>query len=215
MYVPPEFREERVEVLHELIRAEPFAVLVTMCAGRMEATHLPIVLDSSHGAFGRLSAHVARGNSQWRDTDFNIPALVIFRGPHHYISPNWYPSRSAGGRIVPTWNYAVVHAQGRLRAVEDRDWLRRHVEELSAIHERDFPAPWSPKEPPPGYIDGMLKGIVGLEMVIEKLEGKWKMSQNRKDEDRAGAIAGLRQAGAADVASMVERCWHNRLRTDG
>ncbi len=215
MYNPREFREERVEVLHEFVRRERFAVLVTMGREGLEASHIPMAFDAAQGPLGKLRAHIARGNPQWRETNFEVPALAIFQGPHHYISPSWYPSREAGGRVVPTWNYAVVHAHGRLRAVEDREWLRKHVEELVAREEEGFDKPWSAAEAPADYIDGMLKGIVGLEMTIERLEGKWKMGQNRMEADREGAIAGLRAAGAVEVAEWMERCRKGPAKTGG
>jgi len=205
LYNPREFREERVEVLHELMRREGFAALVTTGPVGPEASHIPMFLDPAPAPLGTLRAHVARANPQWRELGAGPAALAVFIGPHHYISPSWYPSTSEHGRTVPTWNYAVVHARGRLRVVEDRSWLRRHVEELVTREEARFAHPWKVSDAPAEYIEGMLSAIVGLELTIERLEGKWKLGQNRPEADRAGAIAGLRALGATGMADLMAR----------
>ena len=204
MYLPAYFREDRVEVLHALIRQYPLATLVTAGPEGLTANHLPMLIDPEPTPYGTLTGHLARGNSQWRAA--GEPALVIFAGPDHYISPNWYPTKQEHGKVVPTWNYATVHAHGILQAHEDRDWLRSFVTRLTATHESQFEQPWHVTDAPSDYIDGLLKGIVGVEIRIEKLEGKWKMSQNRSDADRQSSAAALEQIetpSAAEVSKLM------------
>jgi transcriptional regulator len=136
---------------------------------------------------------VARSNPVWREFSAEVPAVAIFSGPDHYISPSWYPSKEEHGRVVPTWNYAAVHAYGRLEIHEDAEWLRNLVTRLTATHEAQFELPWQVSDAPADYIDGLLRAIVGIEMRIERIEGKWKMGQNRPEADRRGAVAGLMQ----------------------
>jgi transcriptional regulator len=204
VYIPHHYHEERVEVQHQLIRRVGFASLVTQGGGGLDASHLPMMLDAIPSPLGVLRAHVARANPQWRDIASGESALAIFAGPHHYISPSWYPSKLEHGKAVPTWNYIVVHAHGRLRAIDDRQWLRAHLEDLVTREEASFAQPWKVSDAPEAYIDAMLGAIVGLEMTIERLEGKWKLSQNRPQADRAGAVAGLRSIGAGELADLVE-----------
>jgi transcriptional regulator len=195
MYIPPAFAENRVPVLHALIEAQAFCSLVTMTASGLVASHLPMLLHRAGDTPGVLHGHLARANPQWRDFSPEIPALAIFSGPQHYISPNWYPEKQEHGKVVPTWNYAVVHAYGTLRVIEQSDWLRKHLEELtgareSAIAQSDA-TPWQVSDAPEDYIAAQLKGIVGLELTITRLEGKWKVSQNRSERDRSGVVRGL------------------------
>lgn len=191
MYIPRHFEETRVPVLHQLMQAQPFASLVTFGISGLFASHLPMVLDPQEGALGVLRGHISRANVQWREFSPDVESLAIFSGPHHYISPSWYAEKQATGKVVPTWNYAVVHAYGYLKVIEDADWLRAHVERLTSIHESTSPEPWKVSDAPAGYVASMVKGIVGLELPLERLEGKWKMSQNRSEADRRGVIAGL------------------------
>ncbi len=191
MYVPPTFREESVDVLHALMRAHPLATLVTLDANGIVANHIPMLVDATPEPFGTLVGHVARANPVWRDFSNEVPSLGIFSGPEHYISPSWYASKGDDGRVVPTWNYAVVHAYGRLTIHEESEWLRALVTRLTLEHEAAFEQPWQVSDAPGDYIDGLLKGIVGLELHIERIEGKWKMGQNRSVVDREGAVAGL------------------------
>jgi transcriptional regulator len=193
MYLPPVFREESVEVLRALMESHPLAALVTLDADGIVANHIPLLVDAEPLPYGRLLGHVARANPVWRDFSPEIPALAIFSGPEHYISPSWYPSKQEDGRVVPTWNYATVHAYGRLVIHEDAEWLQGLVTRLTATHEAQFEQPWAVADAPPQYVDGLLKAIVGIEMRIERIEGKWKMGQNRSVEDRRGAVAGLMQ----------------------
>lgn len=205
MYSPPVFREDRIEVMQSLIGAHPFATLITLEDGGPNANHLPFVLetgdDSPHGV---LRGHVAKPNPVWSAFDANVDALVIFQGPHHYVTPSWYPSKAKHGKVVPTWNYAIVQARGPLRAVEDRDWLLAHLNRLTDHLEKSRNNPWAVDDAPADFVDKMIGGIVGLEIPIARLEGKWKMSQNRNPADRQGVIEGLTAEGG-DAAGQIAR----------
>jgi transcriptional regulator len=195
MYVPAHFKEARAEVLHDLIRAHPLAVLVTLDANGLVANHIPMEIDGAAGEYGTLRGHVARGNPMWTSHRPEVDAMAIFQGPHSYITPAYYATKAATGEVVPTWNYAIVHAYGPLRAIDDPAWLRRFVEQLTDRHEAMLgPAgrePWKVSDAPERYIDRLIKAIIGIEIPIARFEGKWKVSQNRPAEDRAGIIAGL------------------------
>lgn len=204
MYNPSHFREERVDVLYQLIRANPLATLITFGSEGLAANHIPMLLRADPAPFGTLVGHVSRANPVWRDLRAGVDALAIFQGPDSYISPSWYPSHQETGRVVPTWNYAVVHAHGPLGVFEDPALLDRHVRELTGIEEARMPRPWLPEEAPPDFLRDMLKGIVGLEIPIARLEGKWKVNQNRLPQDRAGAVEGLRALGDPASASMAD-----------
>ena len=192
MYTPTHFREDRLDVLHALMRAEPFATVVTAMDGVPEATHLPLLLDASRGPYGALRGHMARANPQWRAFDGERQALVIFQGPHAYISPSWYATSPS----APTWNYLVAHAYGRPRVIEDAEEVLRLLTQTVATFETPFERPWSADSLPEGYIAGLAKGVVAFEMVIERIEGKAKLSQNRP-ADREGVIAALESGGTA------------------
>ena len=199
MYMPTYFKETRSEALHALMRAYPFATLVTHGDVGLAANHLPFELvgDQLHG-------HVARGNELARADGAEV--LVIFRGPEGYVSPNWYPSKHETGREVPTWNYAVVHVHGRLRVVEDHSWLRQLLERLTDHHEAGLPKPWHVSDAPADHIEKSLGGIVGLAVSIERIEGKFKLSQNHPAANRAGVVEGLRQRsgrGDAELADLM------------
>lgn len=204
MYLPKHFEETRVDVLHGLLRRYPFATLVTQTASGLGANHLPFEIDAQPAPFGTLRGHVARANPVWRDFRPGAGALVIFQGPDAYVSPSWYPSKKDGGQVVPTWNYAVVHAHGSLRAIEDAEWLRGLVERLTNRHEAGRKEPWKITDAPHAYIEKLLGAIVGLEMTITRLVGKWKLGQNRSTADQAGMAAGLQQEAGADGAALAE-----------
>ncbi|MGD0437806.1 MAG: FMN-binding negative transcriptional regulator [Bryobacteraceae bacterium] len=204
MYNPPHFREQRVEVLHELIRRNRLATLVTLGPEGLVANHIPLILHPDPAPLGTLIGHVSRANTLWRDSRTDVEALAIFQGPDSYISPSWYPSHQETGRVVPTWNYAVVHAHGPLRIFDDVALLERHVRELTSLEEAALPQPWSPDQAPADFLGAMLKGIVGLEIPVARLDGKWKVNQNRLPRDRAGAIRALRVAGDPASASMAD-----------
>jgi transcriptional regulator len=202
MYTPPAFAETRVDIMHELMRAHPFAALVTVSSEGLMATHIPLVLHAEGSEFGVLRGHMARANSQWSERIESTDALVIFSGPHQYISPSWYPTRQEDGRVVPTWNYAVVHAYGPLTLHHDMAWLLPHLNSLVTQHEAKFERPWSVADAPADYIEHQTGGIVGIEIAIRRLEGKWKLSQNRSDRDRQGVIGGLAKQDTAESAAM-------------
>jgi transcriptional regulator len=195
MYVPDHFREARPEVLHDAMRRIGFATLVTQ---GLEANHLPMLLQD-----GFLRGHVARANAVWKSGEGE--ALAIFLGPHAYVSPNWYPSKVATGKAVPTWNYITVHAKGRIRWIQDAAWLRAHVTQLSGTHETPRPDPWQISEAPESYIDTMLRGIVGFELTVTQLDGKYKLTQNRDDADRDGVREGLQREGHEDLARLMDK----------
>ena len=209
MYVPPSFAEQRPEVMLDFIEAHPFGALVTASADGLFATHIPFVLDRSAGAgpHGTLRAHVARANPHATRAPLTAEGLVIFAGPQAYVSPANYPSKARHGKVVPTWNYVAVHAYGAVRFVDDAEFLQRNVAELSARHEAGRPVPWTVDDAPPEYVSALLKAIVGVEIEIARLEGKWKMSQTRPAEDIDGVVAGLGASadpGERAVAELVD-----------
>lgn len=195
------FREQRVEVLHALIQAHPLATLVTHGAKGLDANHIPLLIDPAPAPYGTLRGHVARANPLWRQTEGHAEVLAVFQGPHGYVTPSWYASKAQHGKVVPTWNYAVVHAHGPLIVHDDAEWLRGLVTRLTVSQESHRAQPWQVTDAPLDYIDTMLKAIVGIEIPIARLQGKWKMSQNRLAQDREGVIAALTASG--DVASLA------------
>ena len=199
MYVPNSFREEDPAKLAELIARHPLASLVTLGPEGLDMSPVPLLYDPTprQGApYGLLRGHLARANPQWRQFNPAVPALTIFTGPNAYISPNWYPSKAEHGKAVPTWNYAVVEAQGPMRVIEDTEELRQLLAELTAQHEASQPKPWKLEDAPEDYMAAQLKAVVGVEIPVQKLTGKWKMSQNKSEADRAGVKANLpRQTG--------------------
>ena len=193
MYTPATFREERLDVLHGLIDSHPLGALVRHGADGLCADHLPfeIAAPTLDAPFGILRAHVARANPVWRAAGGSDECMVIFQGPHAYITPAWYAEKQRSGKEVPTFNYAVVHAHGALRAIDDAAWLLGLVERLTARHEAGLAAPWQVGDAPAGYIDKLLKAIVGIEIPLSRLEGKWKLGQNRSMQDQASMAQGL------------------------
>jgi transcriptional regulator len=207
MYIPKHFAETDVSVLHALIKSHPLATWVTQAGGELVANHIPFLLDPAQGELGTLVGHVARANPVWQTFPKTVNSLLVFQGAEAYITPSWYPSKQAHGKAVPTWNYAVVHAHGMPRIVEDRDWLLQHVSQLTNTHEANQPLPWKVADAPLDYIERMLEAIVGIEIPIATLIGKWKVSQNRPEADKQGVIEGLgaqRNAGALDMAALVK-----------
>ncbi|PKB23384.1 FMN-binding negative transcriptional regulator [Janthinobacterium sp. 64] len=211
MYTPATFREERLDVLHGLIDAHPLGALVRQSADGLCADHLPfeIAAPTADAPFGILRAHVARANPLWRAA--GADCMVIFQGPHAYITPAWYAEKQRSGKEVPTFNYAVVHAHGPLRAIDDAAWLLGLVERLTARHEAEQAAPWRVSDAPAGYIEKLLKAIVGIEIPLTRLTGKWKLGQNRTQKDQAtmareltaGTQPGAAQALGALIAANV------------
>jgi len=202
VYIPTQFAEIRVSELHACIRANPFAPLVIAGPAGIEATHLPFILDTECGEFGTLRAHLAKANPQAEALAAGSEALVVFSGPHAYISPRWYRP----GNAVPTWNYLAVHAYGIPRVVSEAAEVRELLRAQVATFEAGAPEPWTMENAPAAYADGLLSGIVAFEIPIARLEGKAKMSQNRP-EDLDGIFAGLRRNTdpmSAAVAMEVE-----------
>jgi transcriptional regulator len=207
MYVPTHFEELRIDVLHDLIRRFPLATVITHSPEGFNANHIPLLLSENPAPFGLLRGHVAIANPILRDLADSTDSLVIFNGPNAYITPSWYATKQKTGKVVPTWNYAVVHAYGHFRIIDDRDWLRRQVEELTAHNEAPMDEPWSVSDAPQDYIDKMIGGITGIEMVITKMVGKWKVSQNQPAENQATVIQGLKNSpcpGSQAMAPLVE-----------
>src|SRR4051794_7375679 len=191
MYMPSAFAETRVPVMHDAIRRTGLATLVTMGASELTATHLPLLLDPEEGPFGTLYGHISRANPQGRDLAPGVMALAIFLGPDAYVSPSWYQTKRQTGKVVPTWNYITVHAYGPLEVFDDPTRLQRVVERLTDRQEGGRETPWRVSDAPESFIRAQLKGILGLRLPIARLEGKWKLSQNRSAEDRQGVVVGL------------------------
>lgn len=209
MYIPPSHAETRPEVLFDYIEAHPFGALITNDpATGFFATHLPLVLKRDQGAHGSLEGHIALANPHHKhagaDLDRSLDAFVIFSGPDAYITPSWYPSTAEHGRTVSTWNYIAVHVYGKLRFIRDPEFLRRHVEELVVIHEGPRAEPWTMAHAPADFISQMLKATIGFELTIERMEGKWKMSQNRSGAEIDGVIRGLGASGSATDRAVAE-----------
>jgi transcriptional regulator len=207
MHTPEQFEEARAEVMHALIRANPLATLVTHASTGLNANHIPLHLHERPAPFGTLHGHIARANPLMREIAQGIDALAIFHGPDAYISPSWYATKAETGRVVPTWNYAVVHAYGVLRIVEDAAWLRAQLDVLTNHNEATFPQPWAVSDAPPEHIEKLMAAIVGIELVVTKMVGKWKVSQNQPAQNKASVITGLRasgQPGSEAMAALVE-----------
>jgi transcriptional regulator len=206
VYVPPHFKEDRVPVLHEAIRQARIATFVTTGSAGLVASHIPMTIDPEPGPYGTLCGHVSRANPQWRDIVADSQSLAIFLGPNAYITPSWYATKRETGKVVPTWNYVAVHAYGTARFFDDPERLLALVTKLTETHEGSRSAPWAVSDAPADYVQAHLKGIVGFELPIARLEGSWKMSQNRPAADRAGVVEGLaREGGPAEavVAAVV------------
>jgi transcriptional regulator len=206
MYISRDHRFTDTDAIHSLMDEHALGAWIVVDTGQPIANHVPFLLDRSRGPHGTLIGHVARANPVWRTLDALAPSLVIFQGPQSYITPNWYPGKAGHGKVVPTWDYAVVHAHGVARAVEDPAWLMDMLERLTNRQEGAQPAPWRVKDAPSGYIAKLLRAIVGIEIPIDRLEGKLKASQDEAPEDRLGTVAGLRglqQANADAMADLV------------
>ncbi|MDQ6627790.1 MAG: FMN-binding negative transcriptional regulator [Pseudomonadota bacterium] len=216
MYLPGHFAESRPAVLQQLMREHPFGLLVTQGNDGLAANSLPFIYDAADDAhsgergMGLLRSHVARANPVWQQARTDAESLVVFQGPQTYVSPAWYPSKAEHGKVVPTWNYVMVQARGRLRVIEDSAWLRSFVSRLTDRHERDrlaqdaagAPA-WAASDAPADYLERMLQAIVGIEIEVTQLIGKWKVSQNRSAADREGVVHGLAGVPGSDAAAMA------------
>jgi transcriptional regulator len=203
MYTPSSFRQEDVAVLREMMTRIGFVSLVTNTATGLLATHAPVLFDAGDGEQGTLRGHIARANPQWQAATED-EGLAIFVGPNGYVSPQWYAAKQEHGRVVPTWNYVAVHAYGKVRFSDDRDLLLEIVTRLTEKNEAGFDQPWKVSDAPSDYVEGMLKAIVAFEMPITRIEASWKLSQNRSEADRTGALEGLRSQGSAVAEEMCK-----------
>ncbi len=205
MYQPPHFREERLAVQHALIREHSLGLLITAGPAGLQANHLPFLVDAGGSDHGTLRAHLARANPQVQELAAVTECLVVFQGPQHYISPSLYPTKRETGKVVPTWNYITVHAWGCPQVTNDTAWLRRQIDDLTNHKEESRSDPWLVSDAPEAYVTAQIKGIIGIEIPIARIEGKWKVSQNRPAIDQAGVVAGLRGSGtdAEIMASLV------------
>ena len=204
MYIPPQFEQPDVEVMHELIRTRSLATLITLGSDGLNANHIPLHLSATHESFGVLRGHVARSNPILNDMDSAIDALAIFHGPDAYISPSWYATKQQAGKVVPTWNYTVVHAYGKLRIIDDAVWVRAQLEALTAQNEAGLPHPWAVSDAPEDFTDKLIGAVVGIEMVITRLSGKWKVSQNQPLQNQHSVIQGLTASGQTAMAELVK-----------
>ena len=191
MYQPPHFKETRLDVLHALIKAHPLGLLICNGTDGPVANPVPFLLDAEPAPNGRLRAHLSRANPQWKLFADNPDALVVFQGLDSYVTPSWYETKRETGKVVPTWNYAIVQVRGKVRVMDDQHWLAGQIAELTATHEGSRAEPWQVTDAPDAYIAAQMKGIVGLEIDIAAIEGKWKVSQNRPVADRVGVAEGL------------------------
>ena len=204
MYLPKHFEETRVQVIHDLMRAHPLGTLVVLTSRGLVANHIPLEIEPDPAPFGTLRGHVARANPVWQEFSRDVEALAIFQGPNSYVSPSWYRTKKETGKVVPTWNYVVVHAYGVVRFIDDSRWLRAFVEKLTNRHETGRDDPWQITDAPADYIDKQLTAIVGLEIPISRLVGKWKVSQNRPAKDRDAVVDGLLQEGGHSAAAIAD-----------
>jgi transcriptional regulator len=214
MYIPSHFVRPRIDLMQALVAANPLATLVTNSSCGLDANHIPLLLKQDGSAYGKLVGHVARSNSLWKQATPTIDVLSIFHGPQCYISPSSYATRQETGKVVPTWNFTVVHAYGSLRAIDDPQWLMAQLEELTSHNERDMPNPWTVSDAPPEFAKNLLGAIVGIEISISRLAGKWKVSQNQLEENQSSVIQALRSGGskaARSMATLVEGCGKNAL----
>jgi transcriptional regulator len=202
LYLPAQFKEERTEVLHALMREHPFATLVTLSESGLVANHIPMKMHAEPAPFGVLRGHVARANPVWKEARPDVEALAIFQGPHTYISPSLYPTKQTTGEVVPTWNYVVVQARGTLRFIQEASWLRDFVSTLTDQHESPRAQPWKMTDAPEPYLEKMLQMIVGFELAVSAISGKWKLGQNRTLADRLGLAQGLQQSQDTDAQEL-------------
>jgi transcriptional regulator len=206
MYSPQHFVEDRAEVLRELVQAHPLGLLITHDGQDVEANAIPWLLDVDPlGGPGILRAHVARANPVWKRARVDVNSLVVFQGPQAYISPNWYPSKAITHQEVPTWNYCMVQARGLLQVREDPAWVLDLITRLSDTHEKNQALPWSVNDAPKAYIDKLLAAIVGIEIVLTSLTGKWKVSQNKKEVDRQGVVTALQSLASEQASAMADQ----------
>ncbi len=204
MYEVRHFAEDRLAVQHELIEAHPLGLMICNDAdGRLAANQIPFMLLPELGEFGTLRAHVARANPQWTELQSVQECLVVFQGEEAYVSPNWYPSKQQHGKVVPTWNYVTVHVWGKPVVIDDPAWIRAQVDQMTEKHEATQSKPWAVDDAPIDFTSSMIKGVVGIEIAISDIKGKWKVSQNRSREDISGVSTGLSASGKDAIADHV------------
>ena len=205
MYIPEAFREERPEVLHEFIRRHPLGALICTTAEGLTANHIPMILAADADGNTLLHGHVARANPVWKSLAADAPVLVIFGGADHYITPSWYPAKQEHGKVVPTWNYSVVHAHGTIRFADNKEQTRQYVSDLTDTRETDRADRWRVTDAPTEYVDKMLSAIVGFEINVKRLIGKFKASQHRPGNEREAVLQALEREGvaAADRAEVI------------
>ena len=204
MYEPPLHREDDLGRQHALIEARTIGLLISHGPQGLIANAVPFLLDPAASKLGTLKAHVARANPQWRELAESPGALVVFQGPDHYVSPSWYPTKKETHKVVPTWNYVMVQARGPARVVEDGEWLQRQISALTLKQEASRDTPWAVNDAPPDFIALQRRAIVGIEIEIADIRGKWKTSQNRSTADRAGVVEGLEAIGNKAARAMAE-----------
>ncbi len=203
MYEPPLHSEDDLAKQHALIRARPFGLLISHGAQGLTANAIPFLIDPAGSRLGTLRAHVARANPQWRELRENPEALVVFQGPDHYVSPSWYATKRETHKVVPTWNYVMVQARGQVHVHEDDEWLSRQIVALTGAQEANRGRPWAVSDAPPDFIAQQRRAIVGIEIEIADIRGKWKTSQNRSAADRAGVAEGLEVLGDDEALAMA------------
>ena len=205
MYVPNHFKEDSVETLQQHIRDYSFGLLVIADDAGIEANHVPFYLDmNEEGSLGTLQCHLARSNLVWQRIEKSRFVLAVFQGPNAYVSPSWYPSKAETERVVPTWNYLAVHVAGSARVVQDAVWLKEHLRKLTNQHEAERAQPWAVEDAPADYTEALMRGIVGIEIKIEKLTGKLKASQNQPERNQQGVKVGLQSEPGFCAAAMAE-----------
>jgi transcriptional regulator len=206
MYQPPPFREDDLAIQHALIRAHPLGLLITAGPSGLMANSVPFHLDFAASKKGRLRLHLARANPQWRDVQAGADVLAVFQGANSYVTPSWYKTKQETGKVVPTWNYAIVQARGPARVIEDAEWLLAQINAITSQHEATREKPWAVRDAPDEFVRAQLKGIIGIEIEIATIEGKWKVSQNRPVADREGVASGLGESpDQADMIDLVRR----------
>ncbi|MGY6277967.1 FMN-binding negative transcriptional regulator [Methylomonas sp. MgM2] len=204
MYIPKHFEQHGIDVMQTLIRDYPLATLVTLSADGLNASHIPLHrVEEGDSPYGSLRGHIARSNPMWSDFDPQTEVLAVFQAENAYISPSWYATKQQTGRVVPTWNYAAVHAYGTLRIIDDPVWIRRQLEAMTDEFEAEFPEPWSVADAPADFTERLITQIIGIEISVTRLQGKWKVSQNQPPENRSSVIEALRASGQPAMANLV------------
>lgn len=203
MFVREMHQEKRLDVLHSLISSHPLGTWVSFCDAELNVNHIPFALDTSEGDFGTLWGHIARANPLWKSAKSETPDVIVFRGPQSYITPSWYPSKADHGKVVPTWNYAVVAAHGHPEFISDKTVLSEHLNRLTDQHEGSREIRWAMEDAPRSFTEKLVSGVVGVRLPIQRLEGKWKTNQSSSNADKVGVIAGLMERGDDDAVAMA------------